>query len=128
MLSKTRLVTSILRPQRALAILTLTVLLLCSACVEGRGIRGFVNPAGNPATFGGDFGFSSTKSGVGMYRVTFDNPFPAVPHAVVTPHSGIDRTAVIPSTATPTHFDVMIFNSAGNQVDGGFFFHVIGPR
>lgn len=67
------------------------------------GIRGVVNSSGSRNR---GSGFSSTRTGVGLYTVTFDTAFAAVPVVQVGSENGTTFTALV--SAAVDHFDVVL--------------------
>ena len=98
---------------------------LRSGIEDLRLLRGILNTTGGRVN---GSGFTSSRTGVGIYNIVYDTPFSAP--AVLTANVIDLGAALTVSVAGPgsTGAQVYVRNSAGALTDSPFAFTVIGPR
>jgi hypothetical protein len=91
-----------------------------------RTVRGAVTAAG---AIGGGEGFTSVRTGLGQFTVSFSPVFAGIAQCTVTAKGGINSAAVMNGSATAGQMFVHTFTaSTGAASDHAFDFHAIGPR
>ena len=94
-----------------------------------RMLRGSID--GNGSTDAG-FGFSSSRAGEGLYRITFDTPFSSIPSITVSaiqPFNQSPRWATfVQSTSNASFVDIFVLSGTANSTDSDFHFIAVGPR
>ncbi len=91
-------------------------------------IRGKVSAAGG-ISFG--TGFSVTRTGVGVYSITYTTPYPSGAWPVITASAESNGTvARFAMINTPTHIaaTIRIVNGSGTAADADFYFIAVGTR
>jgi hypothetical protein len=90
-------------------------------------IRGTVELSGTTATIARGAGFSMTRTGVGGYDVTFDEPFAEPPSVLISPE-GAGAAGAKSLSVTENGFTVGIFTTtSGANLDLSWSFLALGP-
>jgi hypothetical protein len=91
-----------------------------------RMMRGIIDAAGTVLQ---GVGFTAARTGIGTYRITFNIGFTGLPSSTATAMwTSSPRSCSIGNGSTQNVVYVTTRDNAGNYVDCGFHFTVIGPR
>jgi hypothetical protein len=88
-------------------------------------VRGEVSSAGVVVR---GTGFTATKVGTGLYRVTFNTPFPSDPTVTANTAAYNFNGAGLNLVRSNSFEVVVFFNQTGPQQDSPFHFIAVGPR